>query len=133
MEKVSSKTIHSSIRELLSFATTYSKVDYEYEKYLNTSNRELFCLQQYGEIVGCIGIEIVSPNECVIKHIAVSTKQRGKSFGSQMINFLSQQYRVISAETDNDAVGFYRKTGFKIICLGEKYPSVERFLCKYTN
>ncbi|MEK4827575.1 GNAT family N-acetyltransferase [Niallia sp. FSL W8-0951] len=133
MEKVSTKTIHPSIRELLSFATTYSKVEYEYEKYLNTFNRQLFFLQQYGEIVGCIGIEIINPNECVIKHIAVSTKQRGKSVGSQMIKFLSKQYTFISAETDNDAVGFYRKNGFKITSLGEKYPSVERFLCVYTN
>ncbi|WP_235976431.1 hypothetical protein [Niallia circulans] len=46
MEKVSTKTIHPSIRELLSFATTYSKVEYEYEKYLNTFNRQLFFLQQ---------------------------------------------------------------------------------------
>ncbi|EOR21193.1 acetyltransferase [Niallia nealsonii AAU1] len=76
MEKVSTKTIHPSIRELLSFATTYSKVEYEYEKYLNTFNRQLFFLQQYGEIVGCIGIEIINPNECVIKHIAVSLQNR---------------------------------------------------------
>ncbi|WP_328824102.1 GNAT family N-acetyltransferase [Niallia circulans] len=60
--------------------------------------------------------------------MAVSTKQRGKSVGSQMIKFLSKQYTFISAETDNDAVGFYRKNGFKITSLGEKYPSVERFL-----
>ncbi|EOR21192.1 N-acetyltransferase GCN5 [Niallia nealsonii AAU1] len=50
-----------------------------------------------------------------------------------MIKFLSKQYTFISAETDNDAVGFYRKNGFKITSLGEKYPIVEWFLCIYTN
>lgn len=37
----------------------------------------------------------------------------------------------ISAETDRDAVGFYRKYGFQITSLGEKYPGVERFKCEY--
>ncbi|MNW71139.1 hypothetical protein D3C74_508110 [compost metagenome] len=35
----------------------------------------------------------------------------------------------ITAETDREAVGFYRSTGFPITSLGEKYPGVERFAC----
>ncbi|MCR2823625.1 GNAT family N-acetyltransferase [Lederbergia panacisoli] len=80
---------------------------------------------------GCIGIEIINSKECVIRHIAVSSEQRGKGFGSKMINFLSEQYPFISAETDKDAVDFYRKYGFIITNLGEKDPGVERFLCEY--
>ena len=33
------------------------------------------------------------------------------------------------AETDQEAVGFYRKCGFKVESLGELYPGVERFRC----
>ncbi|WP_268921683.1 hypothetical protein [Metabacillus sediminilitoris] len=38
---------------------------------------------------------------------------------------------MITAETDKEAVVFYRNYGFKITSLGEKYPGVERFLCEY--
>jgi ribosomal protein S18 acetylase RimI-like enzyme len=31
------------------------------------------------------------------------------------------------AETDNEAVEFYRATGFRVTSLGEKYPGVERY------
>lgn len=37
--------------------------------------------------------------------------------------------RRMEAETDKNAVNFYRKIGFNITSLGEKYPGVERFKC----
>ena len=131
MKEVNSETIPPSIRKLLSFATSEIKVDQEYENYLNSLNRQLYSFELEGEIVGCIGIEFSSIIECEIKHIAVSSVQRGKGIGSKMINYITEQYPIISAETDNDAVGFYRDFGFDITSLGEKYPDVERFLCKY--
>mgnify|MGYP003491316417 FL=1 len=131
MKEVNSETIPPSIRKLLSFATSEIKVDQEYENYLKSLNRQLYSFELEGEIVGCIGIEFSSIIECEIKHIAVSSVQRGKGIGSKMINYITEQYPIISAETDNDAVGFYRDFGFDITSLGEKYPGVERFLCKY--
>lgn len=41
--------------------------------------------------------------------------------------------RKIQAETDQEAVGFYRKAGFVITSLGEKYPGVERFSCFFES
>lgn len=48
-----------------------------------------------------------------------------------MIDHLIQLENVtkIIAETDMDAVGFYRRYGFSIEALGEKYPGVERYKC----
>lgn len=131
MKIINSKTIHPSVRELLSFATSDFKVDLEYQMYLKSLNRKLYCFELQEEFIGCIGIEIISFNECVIKHIAVSSEHRGKGIGSRMIEFLSEEFTLITAETDKDAVDFYRKYGFSITSLGEKYPGVERFLCDY--
>ncbi|MGG4554653.1 hypothetical protein ABEX11_20625 [Paenibacillus humicus] len=39
------------------------------------------------------------------------------------------QIRRVEAETDKDAVDFYRRLGFNITSLGQKYPGVERFQC----
>ena len=52
-----------------------------------------------------------------------------------MILETSSNYNLqeIIAETDKDAVAFYRKVGFKIQSIGEKYPGTERFLCKLTS
>ncbi|KAB7672251.1 GNAT family N-acetyltransferase [Bacillus sp. B1-b2] len=131
MKIINSKTIQPSVRELLLFVTSDIKVDFEYQIYLKPLNRKLFGFELQGEIIGCIGIEKIRFNECVIKHIAVSLEHRGKGIGSRMIEFLSEEFTLITAETDKDAIDFYRKYGFSITSLGEKYPGVERFLCEY--
>ncbi len=131
MKEINTEEIHPSIKNLLSFATKASNVEKEYNNYLKDSNRKLFILELNEEIVGCIGYERIGSEACAIKHIAVSIEQRGKGIGSKMIDFLLDQFSIIFAETDNDAVNFYKNYGFVISSLGEKYPGVERFLCEY--
>lgn len=131
MKEVHLKNIHPSVRVLLSHAT--GNVDQEYKKYIHIGNRKLYTLVVNGEFIGCIGVEFVRTSHCEIKHIAVSPSERGNGIGSKMIDFISHKYSFssISAETDKEAVDFYRKYGFIAISLGEKYPGVERFLCEY--
>jgi len=133
MNIVQANTISPTIRKLLSFATSDKKVQQEYEKYILLSNRTLYSFEVKGEIVGCIGIEKIGLSKCEIKHIAVLVDQRGKGIGSKMINFMTCKYSSIVAETDYEAVDFYRRYGFVITSLGEKYPGVERFLCQYNK
>ncbi len=133
MKEINTEKIHPLIRNLLSYATSEFRIDEEYNKYLKSPNRKLFGLECNGKYVGCIGFEMISPKECVISHIAVFPEQREKGIGSKMINFLSNQFCLISAETDKDGVDFYRKYGFMITSLGEKYPGVERFQCEFRN
>lgn len=133
MNIVQANTISPIIGKLLSFATSDEKVLQEYEKYILLSNRTLYSFEVEGEIVGCIGIEQISLSECEIKHIAVLTDQRGKGIGSKMINFISSKNTSIVAETDYEAVDFYRRYVFFITSLEEKYPGVERFLCQYNK
>jgi len=87
------------------------------------------------EIVGCIGIEFVSPLKCEIRHIAVNPNSRNQQIGSNMIYFIMEQFQLdsIFAETDKDAVDFYTSTGFTNTSLGEKYLGVERFHCEFNT
>lgn len=67
--------------------------------------------------------------------IAVAPSAMGKGVGSLLV---SKSMELLSpskmtAETDNDAIGFYRKYGFEVKSLGEKYVGIERFLCTYYN
>ena len=123
MKKAHSKTIHSSIRKLLSYATSEEIIDLEYQKYIQSRNLNLYALESNGESIGCIGFEFISSNHCKIKHIAVFPTERGNGLGRKMITFICDKYSVnlIYAETDKDAVNFYRNCGFKIINLGEKF------------
>ena len=43
---------------------------------------------------------------------------------------LEKPERVV-AETDEEAVDFYRSLGFVVHSLGEQYPGIERFRCVY--
>ena len=52
-----------------------------------------------------------------IAGIAVDPAARGQGVGSHMIRQAVRRYRPrhVCAETDDDAVGFYRKNGFSVI------------------
>ena len=131
MREINSKILIPEIRKLLTYATSKSKISEEYINYIQTNQSRLFVWELDGEIVGCIGIESINKRHCKIKHIAVSANKRKAGIGSKMINNIIEQNKItiLSAETDNDAVGFYKKCGFTITSLGEKYPGVERFEC----
>lgn len=132
MKKIDSKTIHPAIKTLLSYATSESKIEQEYDKYMQSVNRKLYAFEINGALVGCIGIEFLAFDKCEIKHIAVSPSKRGNGIGSKLIQFVCDKYslRQLNAETDKDAVEFYRNYGFKITNLGEKYSGDVRFLCE---
>ena len=59
-----------------------------------------------------------------ICHIAVSPTSRHKGIGKKMIAALYKKYnKTIEAETDDDAIGFYRKCGFETTELYKEYGS----------
>ncbi|WP_161497064.1 GNAT family N-acetyltransferase [Pradoshia eiseniae] len=104
-----------------------------YKDYRQIPNRKLFGCQKDSQLIGCIGGEQNS-DTFIIRHIAVTQEKRGCGVGSSMIQFIlnDPSIKTVIAETDKEAVSFYRKFGFHITSLGEKYPGVERFACQYT-
>ncbi|MDI2588842.1 GNAT family N-acetyltransferase [Psychrobacillus sp. NEAU-3TGS] len=133
MEEINMEVLPTSIRKLLTYVTSESKIDAEYKLYQEKENRKLYGYKQAEQFVGCIGVVFTEDNTCIIKQIGVFPDMRGRGIGERMINFIIENYSLskIFAETDQDAVNFYKKMGFTIISLGEKYPRVERFMCKY--
>ncbi|HDR4707202.1 MULTISPECIES: GNAT family N-acetyltransferase [Bacillus cereus group] len=87
-------------------------------------------LHRYEE-KACIGIEIIGAKKARICHIAVIPQYRHKGIALQMIKEVVRihQLTYLEAETDDEAVEFYKKIGFQVRSLGEKYPEVERFHC----
>ncbi|SES12316.1 GNAT family N-acetyltransferase [Psychrobacillus sp. OK032] len=132
VQEINTSVLPFSIRELLAYAISVNKIDAEYELYKQLENRKLYGYKQNEKFIGCIGIELTEQQGCEIKQIAVSPFERGAGIGKRMINFimLKHSLSLISAETDQDAVSFYKRIGFCVTSIGEKYPGVERFWCE---
>ena len=135
MIEICTRSITSSIEELLSYATSSYRVAEEYDKYVREESRKLYAMEEHKHFIGCIGIHFTETYCCEIKHIAVSPSKRGQGIGKRMIAFILERHSLqrIAAETDLEAVEFYKSCGFDITSLGEKYAGVERFWCEYNG
>ena len=89
--------------------------------------------EEEARLIGIIGVELTGPAAATIRHLAVAPEGRGRAVGRQLLAGIARRYalRDLTAETDRDAVGFYRRCGFAITSLGERYPGVERFHCRW--
>lgn len=68
--------------------------------------------------------------EAILLHIATALRVRGTGIGTNLLNTLRGLIPPglsVVAESDAEAIGFYRSNGFRVTSLGEKYPGVERF------
>ncbi|GGG15178.1 GNAT family N-acetyltransferase [Paenibacillus abyssi] len=108
------------------------RISNEFQAYIKDESRQLLGKIRNEQLVGLIGIIPILDREAELKHIAVLPAYRRQGIGKDMIDEYMQQYGMdsMTAETDKDAVGFYRNMGFQITSLGEKYPGVERFQCR---
>ena len=110
------------------------KTDEIIKEYGDDPGRIILGMEFDNELVGFIGFSFKSENVTILRHIAVRPDHRGEGIGQKMILEVCSHYKLqeVIAETDKDAVEFYRKIGFEIQSIGEKYPGTERFLCKLT-
>jgi N-acetylglutamate synthase-like GNAT family acetyltransferase len=118
-----------AFQDLLAYATGH--VEKAVEKYNTISSWQMFGFYEGDMLVGCAGYEKVSQEKAILLHIAVDPKLRARGIGRHMVEYICKESRVatLEAETDRSAVDFYRKNGFDVTSLGEKYPGVERFRC----
>ena len=116
------------------FMPTEEKFNKKIDQFLNDNSIKIFACFNQGEIVGVIVISFSEQRKIEIIGIAVELSARGKGIGSYMINQIVKDYGLISvyAETDNDAVGFYRKNNFSVTDFYETYgdETVLRYKCE---
>ncbi|MET3942909.1 ribosomal protein S18 acetylase RimI-like enzyme [Paenibacillus sp. PvP094] len=121
------------VQELLSYSVfpDPEQVGQALQQYVNKDELLLDGYEDEGQLVGLVGYEKTGNSEITIQHIAVLPENRFKNYGRGMIAQLLEKYNPdkLIAETDQEAVEFYRNTGFVVYSLGELYPGVERFRC----
>jgi|GEM_PF-149435 len=85
------------------------------KKYQSDPNLHFYAWVDNNEVLGICGYE-VNNDKVEIHLISVDENARGRGIGGAMITALREKYcKDIEAETDADAVGFYRKCGFETI------------------
>jgi ribosomal protein S18 acetylase RimI-like enzyme len=134
MIELKSKLDNSSVRELLSFcigSPTPDKLEAICEQYRTDDARNLLGIEEHGYVIACIGFRIECLYHAVINCIAVVPSHRHRGIGQALIKAVITQFQLQSlvAETDAEALDFYRQCGFEITSLGELYPGIERFHC----
>lgn len=116
------------------FMPTEEKFSKKIDQFLNDNSVKIFACFNQGKVKGVIVISFVEQSKIEIVGIAVDLSARSKGIGSYMINQVVNDYSLLSvyAETDNDAVGFYRKNGFSITEFFETYDgkTVSRYKCE---
>ena len=120
-----------AVISLSQYMPTEEKLNRLADKYESDPDIFAYAYEDNGLVEGTIILKRLSSEEFEILGIATDPAHRNQGIASELISFFAASHKcsVIRAETDDDAVGFYRKYGFHIDSLGEKYPGTVRYLC----
>ena len=128
---VQNRLSEPTIRHLISgclFDSSSAGIDDALTRY---EGEQFYAWEENGEPMGICGFRVLQ-DKLEICHIAVSENARGRGCGSAMIAALHSKYNMsIQAETDDDAIGFYRKCGFEATAINKQYGdnTVRRWVC----
>lgn len=104
------------VRKIMAYSAfdpTPEAMDKKAVEFRRHDSWQLYGWVKNGELLGICGFEEHS-DYVEILNIAVDKNVRARDVGKGMITALSEQYAVpIKAETDDDAIDFYRKVGFE--------------------
>ena|SRR5215831_1600219 len=133
-QDVTSRASEGEFLEVLALAVGHPTPDKltSIVKTYASSSRRLFALVTEDGVAGIVGVELLVAGRSRILHIAVPARLRGRGIGRRLLTEVLTAVGAteLVAQTDTDAIGFYRACGFAVSSLGEMYPGVERFECR---
>ena len=122
---------NSTVRQIMTACVyDYSPhvADKKLDEYRTRETYSMYGWIENGEIIGICGFQVYQTNRVEVMHIAVDEKMRQRGIGSAMVKALQEQFCLpLKAETDDDAVGFYRKAGFETTAF--HIGGVRRYIC----
>lgn len=103
------------------------------ERYREGPPRYLLGCQRNGVVTGCIGLRLLGEGQAVVENLAVLPARQKQGIGRKLLRDAAARFGLsqLELETDREAVEFYRRCGFTVTSLGEKYPGTERFRCTW--
>jgi len=99
------------------------------KKYQEDENTNIYAYKDNGEHKGIVIFKIIN-NSATILDIAVKPEYQGHGIGSKLIDFIFNSFNVdsITAETDDDAIEFYKKYGFTVADTKVEFDT-KRYVC----
>ncbi len=99
------------------------------KKYGEDENTNIYAYKDNGEYKGIVVFKTQN-NSATILDIAIKPEHQGRGIGSKLIDFIFNSFNAqnITAETDDDAIGFYKKYGFTVAKTETKF-NTKRYIC----
>ena len=99
------------------------------KKYQEDEETNVYVYKEDNEYKGIVVFEIFDSTATILD-IAVNPEHQGKGIGSKLIDFIFNSFNVnnITAETDDDAIGFYKKYGFTVADTKVEFDT-KRYTC----
>jgi len=99
-------------------------------EYNNNDEKTLYGYFLEKRLVGIIGIKEDTEN-IEILHYGIHPEYRGMNLGTELMDYIKNKGKTMTLSTDDDAIEFYRKYGFKSTkYINEKYQKI-RYNCIY--
>lgn len=135
LEEIKKIYTNEDIKRLLGYAMfnpTEGRIKSAAEGIYAKEQGRFYVAEQEG-IIGIIGVRRVDNDFVEIMHIAVDEDHRKSGVATAMIRFVDEMERVdrIIAETDGDAVDFYRSFGFDVQEKEDDLTGYVRYTCTY--
>ena len=119
------------------FMPNEEKFNNKVDLFLNDNCVKIFACFEQDKILGVMLVSFIEQRKIEIIGIAVDVLARGRGIGSYMISQVVNNCGLIYvyAETDNDAVGFYRSNNFSVVQFSETCGDeiVIRYKCELTK
>ena len=115
------------------FHPTEARVAQRAEMFMRDSAIEAWACRAEGALAGLI-VLAVNGHEGVIRAIATAETMRGRGVGRFLVERGMERFglSLLTAETDDDAVGFYRRCGF-VVSRGHEIGGRARYVCRRTR
>jgi len=112
---------------------TPERLKHRAEEYAADSNVKAYACKNSEKYIGII-VFVTENGITEILDIAVKPEYRKHGIGRKLIDFIFTQFPIdnITAETDDEAVGFYKKCGFAVTPVGE-FCDTKRYFCKLSS
>ena len=98
-------------------------------KYQEDGNTNIYAYKENNQYKGIVVFKIADSSATILD-IAVEPEHQGQGIGSKLIDFIFNQFKIdsITAETDDDAIGFYKKYGFIVADTKAEFDT-KRYVC----
>lgn len=127
-ESLCNKSVYSLLAPSV-FNPTPERLLSRAEKYQADRKSNVYAYSENGVYKGIVVFKI-KDQTAEILDIAIKPEYQGQGIGSRLIDYIFSQFSInkIIAETDDDAIGFYKNYGFAVADINNKYDT-KRYIC----